>query len=110
MAEFVASEAVATAMGAGILSFLLVFALKIGPLRFLGEMLAQFAFQALFLALAVFVLFLFATTGIGEKLGGIETGLIIVLTTPFVLLVVSLVRAWLKRSSASGSKEAESDD
>ena len=110
MTEFLASDAFETIMGGVIVIFVIALAIKMGPLRFLGEMLVHFIIKVVFVILVFGLLFLFARTGIGEKLGGVGTGLVVLLGLPFVWLAVSLVRAWLMRSPASDAKEAESDD
>lgn len=109
MPDFLNSEVFQTAMGAVILLFILVLALKIGPLRFVGEMLAQVAINILFIVIAVGVLFLFAATEIGQSMGGVGTGLIVVLALPFILLIVSLAQSWRKRHSNQDTKATDDD-
>ena len=56
MTDFVTGETFQTIMGGVIVLFLIAPAIKMGPLRFLGEMLVNLVFKVLFLAVAFGIL------------------------------------------------------
>ena len=96
MSGFFASDTFETLMGGLILLFVLALAIKMGPLRFIGEMLAHLAFKIVFLVVAIGVLFVFIDTEISQSLGGIDTALYLIFGAPFVLIVIGIVQAWRK--------------
>ena len=96
-------------MGGLIVLSIIALAIKIGPLRFIGEMLAHLAFKVIFVVLAVGVLYLFASTEMGEALGGVSTGLVLVFAAPFVFLIIGLVQWMLKKKSDAGEQNVDDD-
>ena len=109
MTAIITSETSQTVLGGIIVLFVLALVIKVGPLRFLGEMLAHLAFKIIFVLLAFGVLYLFANTQMGEALGGLSTGLVLVFAAPFVFLIIGLVQWVLKRNSTAGEQGVDDD-
>ena len=109
MTDFVTGETFQTIMGGVIVLFLIAPAIKMGPLRFLGEMLANLVFKVLFLAVAFGILIVFARTDIGEALGGVGTALVVIFALPFLWLIGVGIHVWFRRRSKADVENAGSD-
>ena len=109
MIDFMTTDTFETIMGGLIVLFVVALAIKMGPLRFLGEMMAHLVIKIGFVVMAFGVLLLFANTGIGEALGGVGTGLIVVFAAPFVLLIGAGMHALMRGSPNAGSKDDKQD-
>ena len=110
MMAFLESDTFATVMGGIIILFLLALVWKVGPLRVLGDILGHAAVTAGFIILAVLTFLFFAETGIGQRLGGVETGLYVVFIGPFVLLALSLLAAFVWPRKRSDGKDTSDDN
>ena len=110
MSDFLLSETFGTVMGGIIILFLLALAWKVGPLRVLGDILGHALATAAFIILVIGIFLFFAETGLGQRLGGVETGLYVVFIGPFVLLAVSLLMAFLWPRKSKKQEEPENGD
>ena len=107
MAEFFDSDVFETIIGGVIVLVVIALAIRMGPLRFLGEMLAHLAFKILFVVMALGLLVLFAQTGIGQALGGVGTGLIVIFALPFLWLMGVGLHGWLRRKPDASDQDPD---
>ncbi len=109
MNEFLTGDTFGTIMGGVIILFLLVLAWKVGPR---GQGLFRFSFgieNGGQVDAAVGVFLFFAETAVGQRLGGVGTGLIVILVGPFVLLGASLLAVILGPRKKSDRDAGEGD-
>ncbi|MFK7943884.1 MAG: hypothetical protein AB8B85_13360 [Paracoccaceae bacterium] len=105
MTELLESEAFGTVMGGILLLGLVVLVWKAGPLRVLGELAAHAVFTFVALVVAGLILWFFAVTTIGQSLGGIATGVTLILISPFIMIAVGIVQSML-----AGKKKKDDSD
>ena len=109
MADFFESDVFETVIGGLIVLLVIALAIKMGPLRFFGEMLAHLAFKIVFLVVGFGILILFAQTGIGGAVGGVETGLIVIIVLPFLWLIGVGIHRLLRRKAKAYDEDSEQD-
>ncbi|MEM1161777.1 MAG: hypothetical protein AAGJ28_12650 [Pseudomonadota bacterium] len=97
------NEAVKTVLGALLLVGFVALIIWRGPLNILGDLVAQVVVTVIGIVGLVVVLGFFAGTGIGAALGGITTGLVLILVASFVMIGIGVYQGNRKR-------EEEHDD